>query len=62
MTALTLLSFFFFTALVGFLTWRITRGKNQASAEGYFLAGRTLTARAAEVAAAATQTKMPLVL
>ena len=43
MTALTLLSFFFFTALVGFLTWRITRGKNQASAEGYFLAGRTLT-------------------
>ncbi len=43
MTALTLLSFFFFTALVGFLTWRISRGKYQASAEGYFLAGRTLT-------------------
>ena len=42
MTA-TLLSFVFFTALVGFLTWRITRGKNQSSADGYFLAGRSLT-------------------
>ena len=42
MTA-TLLSFVFFTSLVGFLTWRITRGKNQSSADGYFLAGRSLT-------------------
>ncbi|MDF1840720.1 MAG: solute:sodium symporter family transporter [Rubripirellula sp.] len=41
---LTLLSFVFFTALVGLLTFWIVRGKEHASTDGYFLAGRSLTA------------------
>ncbi|WP_299464948.1 solute:sodium symporter family transporter [uncultured Gimesia sp.] len=40
---LTILSFLFFTGLVAFLTWRITRRDDHASSSGYFLAGRTLT-------------------
>lgn len=41
---LTLLSFVFFTGLVGLLTFWIVRGKEHASTDGYFLAGRSLTA------------------
>jgi solute:Na+ symporter, SSS family len=40
---LTLSSFFFFTGLVAFLTWRLTRGEDVQSSAGYFLAGRSLT-------------------
>lgn len=43
MDPLTIGSFLFFTALVGFLTWRITRHDEHASTTGYFLAGRSLT-------------------
>lgn len=41
---LTIVSFVFFTALVGVLTWLITRHKETDSADGYFLAGRSLGA------------------
>ena len=41
--ALTVGSFLFFTALVGALTWWITRRDDHGSSKGYFLAGRTLT-------------------
>lgn len=37
-------SFIFFTGLVGLLTYLLTRGQETESAEGYFLAGRGLTA------------------
>ena len=40
---LTLVTFAFFTALVGFITWILTRGDDHSSSTGYFLAGRTLT-------------------
>lgn len=40
---LTLISFVFFTGLVGFLTWLITRKDDHDSSSGYFLAGRSLT-------------------
>ncbi len=40
---LTIISFLFFTALVGVLTWFITRKDDHRSSSGYFLAGRTLT-------------------
>lgn len=40
---LTILSFLFFTGLVGVLTWLITRRDDHASTSGYFLAGRSLT-------------------
>ncbi len=43
MDAPTVLSFLFFTALVAFLTWRLTRGRLDNTEEGYFLAGRSLT-------------------
>jgi SSS family solute:Na+ symporter len=43
MLPMTLLSFLFFTGLVAFLTWRVTRGTNLNTDEGYFLAGRSLT-------------------
>lgn len=43
MHAITLGSFVFFTGLVGFLTWRLTRRDDHASSKGYFLAGRSLT-------------------
>lgn len=36
-------SFLFFTALVGVLTWLITRRDDHATSQGYFLGGRTLT-------------------
>lgn len=38
-----LLTFLFFTGLVGFLTWLLTRRDDHATSTGYFLAGRTLT-------------------
>lgn len=41
--ALTLLSFLLFTGLVGFLTWRFSRGEDVSSTSGLFLAGRSLT-------------------
>lgn len=41
---LTIVSFIFFTSLVGALTYFIVRGKESESSEGYFLAGRSLTA------------------
>ncbi len=40
---MTLITFFFFTALVGVLTWLITRSDDHSTSTGYFLAGRTLT-------------------
>lgn len=40
---LTIASFIFFTALVGALTYFLTRGDDHGSSTGYFLAGRTLT-------------------
>ena len=40
---ITILSFLFFTALVGVLTWLITRKDDHVSSDGYFLGGRTLT-------------------
>ncbi|MEM7559990.1 MAG: hypothetical protein AAF394_12790, partial [Planctomycetota bacterium] len=43
MAFLTFGSFLFFTGLVAFLTWWLTRGKESSSASGYFLAGRSLT-------------------
>lgn len=41
--ALTLGSFVFFTALVGIVTWWLTRGDKHDTSSGYFLAGRSLT-------------------
>ncbi|MFD2189530.1 solute:sodium symporter family transporter [Pistricoccus aurantiacus] len=43
MHAITLLSFLFFTGLVAFITWRITRRDDHGTASGFFLAGRSLT-------------------
>ncbi|MGB1927085.1 MAG: solute:sodium symporter family transporter, partial [Rubripirellula sp.] len=40
---LTAVSFLFFTGLVAFLTWRLTRNSDVDSDEGYFLAGRSLS-------------------
>lgn len=40
---LTIISFIFFTALVGAITWLLTRHDNHESSSGYFLAGRSLT-------------------
>ncbi len=40
---MTLFLFLFFTALVGVLTWRLTRKDDHGTSTGYFLAGRTLT-------------------
>ncbi len=42
-TVITLGSFVFFTALVGLITWFLTRKDDHGSSAGYFLAGRTLT-------------------
>lgn len=41
---LTLISFVFFTGLVGVITYFLVRGKESESNDGYFLAGRSLTA------------------
>lgn len=43
MPFLTLFSFFAFTALVGALTWYLTRKDDHKSSTGYFLGGRSLT-------------------
>lgn len=43
MDPLTLGSFVFFTALVGVLTWLLTRGDRHDTSDGYFLGGRSLT-------------------
>lgn len=43
MYALTLGSFIFFTALVGFVTWLLTRHDRHDTSTGYFLGGRSLT-------------------
>lgn len=40
---MTIATFLFFTALVAFLTWWVTRGGGEATDESYFLAGRSLT-------------------
>ncbi len=40
---ITIATFIFFTALVAFLTWRITRGQGINDETGYFLAGRSLS-------------------
>jgi SSS family solute:Na+ symporter len=40
---MTLLTFLLFTGIVAFVTWRLTRGDDHSSEEGYFLAGRRLT-------------------
>lgn len=40
---LTIVSFLFFTALVGFVTWLIVRKDDAHSRDGFFLAGRSLT-------------------
>lgn len=42
-TFITIGSFLFFTGLVGFITWRLTRRDDHDSSQGYFLAGRSLT-------------------
>ena len=39
----TLLSFAFFTALVGVITWWKSRGEDVSTNSGFFLAGRSLT-------------------
>ncbi|MEM7602153.1 MAG: solute:sodium symporter family transporter [Verrucomicrobiota bacterium] len=41
---MTLITFIFFTALVAVLTWFFTRGKGTSDEEGFFLAGRGLSA------------------
>ncbi len=41
---ITLFSFLFFTGLVAFGTWLIVRGREHNSMNGFFLAGRSLTA------------------
>ncbi|MGN0844819.1 MAG: solute:sodium symporter family transporter, partial [Kiritimatiellia bacterium] len=40
---LALVSFVFFTALVGLLTWWKSRGEDRSTNSGFFLAGRSLT-------------------
>ncbi|MGL4392787.1 MAG: solute:sodium symporter family transporter [Fusobacteriaceae bacterium] len=40
---LTALSFLFFTSLVGYISWKKSRGENLKTADGYFLAGRGLS-------------------
>jgi SSS family solute:Na+ symporter len=44
MYAITLITFLFFTGLVGLITWFMTRKDDHGTSAGYFLAGRTLTA------------------
>jgi SSS family solute:Na+ symporter len=43
MHTLTLVSFLFFTGLVGLITWIKTRKDDHGTSNGYFLAGRSLT-------------------
>ncbi|MGY8793509.1 MAG: solute:sodium symporter family transporter [Woeseiales bacterium] len=42
-SAITIVSFVFFTGLVAFLTWRFTKNDDHSSTGGYFLGGRSLT-------------------
>lgn len=44
MQVTTLVTFVFFTGLVGLITWIMTRRDDHGTSTGYFLAGRTLTA------------------
>ncbi|MDP6635783.1 MAG: solute:sodium symporter family transporter [Phycisphaerae bacterium] len=44
MQGTTLVTFIFFTGLVGLITWIMTRKDDHGTSTGYFLAGRTLTA------------------
>lgn len=44
MPVFTFLTFLFFTTLVGLLTWILTRKRETETADGYFLAGRSLGA------------------
>ncbi|MDP6545463.1 MAG: solute:sodium symporter family transporter [Phycisphaerae bacterium] len=44
MQVTTLVTFVFFTGLVGLITWFMTRRDDHGTSTGYFLAGRTLTA------------------
>src|SRR5699024_9592694 len=44
MTLFTVISFLFFTGLVAFLSYILTRKDNLHTSEGYFLAGRSLGA------------------
>ena len=39
----TILSFLFFTGLVGLITWLWTRKDDHGSSDGYFLGGRSLS-------------------
>ena len=41
-TSMTAVTFIFFTALVAVVAWWRTKGDNQETSEGYFLAGRSL--------------------
>ena len=43
MDPLTLGSFIFFTALVGVVTWLLTKNDRHDTSDGYFLGGRSLT-------------------
>ena len=43
MDLMSVISFGFFTAFVGLLTWWLTRRDDHRSSQGYFLAGRSLT-------------------
>jgi len=43
MDLLAILSFVFFTALVAYISWRITRNDDLDTQDGYFLGGRSLT-------------------
>jgi solute:Na+ symporter, SSS family len=43
MQVTTLITFVFFTGLVGLITWIITRRDDHGTSTGYFLAGRSLT-------------------
>ena len=43
MNGFILISFLFFTLLVAFLTWFLTRKQDMSSKNGYFLAGRNLS-------------------
>ena len=43
MHTLTMTSFLFFMALVGIITWRVTRKDDHSSSSGYFLGGRSLS-------------------
>ena len=44
MDLLTIVSFLFFTGLVAFITWRMTRkDEHSGTSDGFFLGGRSLT-------------------